>query len=416
MNLFIMKFIKPHKIMRNNMKSEHFVPLTQSELAMELETELPKEIRPRFRQFINLLSATLHNDFRNNLDELKEAYRPFDPDPDVPLRKPVKDPDDSLFMKRLDYLLEKANFKKVGEKELNHALTTQSLYSGSVDVNLSELDEWALYSRGLSSHTHKIKSWKTFFREQKLNFESYERLVLAIRFTEGYVARSEERRSAMDSDHIYIKYFRNVPLNDLEMVFPNTSYHMSVWDKFKVGVPTLGAAALTAVRILPLVLALIGGVAGASMGNLELAAVGGAIGALIGVAFRAYVHYKNARITYMQALTEGLYFKILDSNAGVFHRLLDSAEEEEVKEALLAFYFLQDAPLSASELDSKVEYWFEKRHIPFDFEVEDGLGKLKRLGLASEENGKWRVMELADAIVSLDKRWDEQFVPSRDMK
>ena len=397
------------------MESEHFVPLTKSELTNELESELPKEFQVRFHQFYNLLSATIHNDFRSHLEELKEAYRPFDPDPDVPLRTPVKNPDDSAFMKRLDYLLEKANFKKVGEKELEHALTTQSLYSGSVEVNFSELDEWALYSRGLSKRIHKIKSWKTLFRERTIEFDSYDRRVLAIRFTKGFVARSEARRNALDSDHIYIKYFRNVPKNDLEMVFPNIDYHMSLWDKVKVAVPTLGAAALTAVRVLPILLALIGGVAGASMGNLELAAVGGAIGALLGIAFRAYIHYKNARITYMQALTEGLYFKILDSNAGVFHRLLDSAEEEEVKEAVLAFYFLQDAPLSAPELDSKVEFWFEKRNIPFDFEVEDGLGKLSRLGLASENNGKWKAMELSDAIVHLDRRWDEQFVPDRDM-
>lgn len=397
------------------MEFEHFVPLTQSELAMELESELPKEIRPRFRQLVNLLSATLHNDFHKNLQELKQAYRPFDPDPDVPIRNPIKNPDDTAFMKRLDYLLKKANFKKVGKKELDHALTTQSLYSGSVSVNFSELDEWAIYSRGLSKKVHKIKSWKTLFRERKIEFDSFDRLVLAIRFTKGFIARSEERRNALDSDHIYIKYFRNVPKNDLEMVFPNTDYHMSMWDKVKVAVPTLGAAALTAVRILPILLAVIGGVAGASMGNLELAAVGGAIGALLGIAFRAYVHYKNARITYMQALTEGLYFKILDSNAGVFHRLLDSAEEEEVKEAVLAFYFLKDAPLSESELDSKVEFWFEKRNIPFDFEVEDGLGKLSRLGLASESNGKWKAMDLSSAIVHLDRRWDELFVPDRDM-
>jgi hypothetical protein len=199
------------------------------------------------------------------------------------------------------------------------------------------------------------------------------------------------------------------------MVFPNTQYHMSLWDKVKVAVPTLGAAVLAAGRVLPVILALAGGVAGATIGSLELAAIGGALGALIGIAFRAYINYKNARITYMQALTEGLYFKILDSNAGVFHRLLDAAEEEEVKEALLAFYFLKDAPLSEPQLDSKVEYWFEKRHMPFDFEVDDGVAKLSRMGLASEKDGKWHVKDLSQAIVHLDRMWDELFVPDRDM-
>jgi hypothetical protein len=398
------------------MQLEHFVPLTKAELVNELESELPKEIQPRFRQFANLLSSTIHNDFHTRLKELKESYRPFDPDPDVPLRNPVKNPDDSKFMKRLDYLLEKANFKKVGIEELEHALTTQSLYSGSVDVDLSELSSWAMYSRGRQKRVHTIRKWRFPRRTRKLEVESYERLVLAIRFTPNFVAYSEERRNALDSDHIYIKYFRNVPLNDLEMVFPNTKYHMSFVDKLKVAVPTLGAAALAAGRILPVIFAVFGGIAGASIGSLELAALGGALGALIGIAFRAFVHYKNARISYMQALTEGLYFKILDSNAGVFHRLLDAAEEEEVKEALLAYHFLRATPLNETELDDSVEAWFKKRNIPFDFEVDDGLAKLSRLGLAREDKGKWSVMDLKDAIIHLDEKWDALFNPATDLK
>jgi len=37
----------------------------------------------------------------------------------------------------------------------------------------------------------------------------------------------------------------------------------------------------------------------------------------------------------------------------VFHHLLDAAEEEEVKEAVLAYHFLRTAagPLTAAELD-----------------------------------------------------------------
>ena len=37
----------------------------------------------------------------------------------------------------------------------------------------------------------------------------------------------------------------------------------------------------------------------------------------------------------MKALSDNLYFKNLDNNAGVFHHLIDAAEEEEVKEAIV---------------------------------------------------------------------------------
>ena len=36
----------------------------------------------------------------------------------------------------------------------------------------------------------------------------------------------------------------------------------------------------------------------------------------------------------MKALSDNLYFKNLDNNAGVFHTLIDAAEEEDIKEAL----------------------------------------------------------------------------------
>tara|TARA_B110001469_G_C9327329_1_gene174897 strand:- start:313 stop:468 length:156 start_codon:yes stop_codon:yes gene_type:complete len=44
----------------------------------------------------------------------------------------------------------------------------------------------------------------------------------------------------------------------------------------------------------------------------------------------------------MKTLTDNLYFKNLDNNTGVFHRLIDAAEEEG-KEVILAYYFLLKA-------------------------------------------------------------------------
>ena len=66
--------------------------------------------------------------------------------------------------------------------------------------------------------------------------------------------------------------------------------------------------------------------------------------------------FKNRKIQFMKALSENLDFRDLDNDAGVFHYLLDAAEEEEVKEAVLAYYFLRTAarPLTAAELDRRI--------------------------------------------------------------
>jgi hypothetical protein len=62
----------------------------------------------------------------------------------------------------------------------------------------------------------------------------------------------------------------------------------------------------------------------------------------------------------MKALSENLYFKNFDNNAGVFHHLIDAAEEEEFKEAVLAYSFLltEDRDLTIAELDGAIENWF----------------------------------------------------------
>ena len=66
--------------------------------------------------------------------------------------------------------------------------------------------------------------------------------------------------------------------------------------------------------------------------------------------------FKNRKIQFRKALSENLYFRNLDNDAGVFHYLLDAAEEVEVKEAVLAYHFLRTAarPLTAKAVDRRV--------------------------------------------------------------
>ena len=75
----------------------------------------------------------------------------------------------------------------------------------------------------------------------------------------------------------------------------------------------------------------------------QLVALGAAWSAFGGYLVRQFTKFKNRKIQFMKALSENLYFRNLDNDAGVFHHLLDAAEEEEVKEAVLAYHFLRTA-------------------------------------------------------------------------
>ena len=114
----------------------------------------------------------------------------------------------------------------------------------------------------------------------------------------------------------------------------------------------------------------------------------------------------------MKTLSDNLYFKNLDNNMGVFYHLIDAAEEEEVKEAVLAYYFLLTANerLTKKELDRRIENWLaEKWNCQIDFEIGDAVNKLERLELIHNDAGYLRCLPLGDAKRQLDSIWDNFF-------
>src|SRR5947209_8169318 len=64
---------------------EHFIPIRTGELVDLLCAE--RDFKPRdrdlFRQFSRLVTATLHFEYHQRLNELKNSYAPFDPDRDT---------------------------------------------------------------------------------------------------------------------------------------------------------------------------------------------------------------------------------------------------------------------------------------------------------------------------------------------
>ena len=96
----------------------------------------------------------------------------------------------------------------------------------------------------------------------------------------------------------------------------------------------------------------------------------------------------------------------------MFHRLIDAAEEEESKEAILAYFHLLAAggPIAGRDLDHRVEAWFRgKWQCALDFDFEDAIRKLLRLGLAERDGAGYRAVGLDEAQRRLDRVWDEFF-------
>ena len=373
-----------------------------------------------FRQLSYMLDQIFHFEFHRVIEALKNAYADLDPDRDTRRPDIAHQPAAQSFVKLLDGLLEKANYERVTESDLQQALAESSLFKIRLHVEFADFSEVSLFARGVSSRRAELPTWFGL-GTKTVEFTNYDRVVLYIRIRDGY-QHSKDDFASCRAGATLLKLFRNVPKADLEMLFPNTRVRMRLLDKLLIGIPALVSGGIVLSTKLGASLVLLGSLLGywlgvsnqpAQLNQAGIMVLLAGLVALGGYLWKQFSNFKNRKLRFMQALTQNLYFKNLDNNAGVFHRLANDAEEEESKEAILAYYFLLTAErrLSKAELDRSIESWFEARwNQRVDFEIDDALAKLLALGLVQESEGRLAAVAIEDAIRLLDRRWDNYFV------
>lgn len=388
-----------------------FIPFRKADIVDMCLTDghLTAEQQEHFKTLAKRIEKHFHEEFHARQEQLKNLYAFHDPDADTRLLS-IGDKQPDQKTKLIDVLadlLNKANYEVIDRAALQAALEKESMFKIRLYVDLDEFDEVLLYCRGMSEREETVKSFFGLMKKQ-LRFINYERVMLYIRFKdapfkESAAADKTEARdlSTQRPGSIMLKLFQNVPQADVEMLFPNTQVGMRLIDKLLIGIPALVSGGIVLTTKLGATLVLLGSLAGYWLGTHDkqveldksaLIAIGAGVGAVVGYLWKQFSSYKNRKLRFTQALTQNLYFKLLDNNAGVFYRLINDAEESECKETLLAYYFLlsNGEALSAQALDKAIEQWFEDNwQCKLDFEVEDALQKLQRLSLASEVNGLW---------------------------
>ena len=122
--------------------------------------------------------------------------------------------------------------------------------------------------------------------------------------------------------------------------------------------------------------------------------------ALGGFVVQQWVKYQWKSLRYQSELTDNVYYRNINNNAGIFDYLIGAAEDQECKEAFLAYYFLHTAaaPLTADELEGRIEAWLRQTFgVEIDFAVNGALGKLEGLGLLRREKERLFVSPLDGA-------------------
>jgi Protein of unknown function (DUF3754) len=391
----------------------HDIPVPREQLygLLEKDQRLATGDHEKFKRFCVLLQSLYHHEFHATLEDMKSAYRLFNPDVDDALPLDVApDEMERVLLERIHHVMVKGNFQEITSEGLQEALAGEGLFPISLDVPFDDFAFYKLYFQGESTATEEVKSAIPFMT-RTVTFAVYDRVVLLVKFREAEHFANQKGKMPGRPGKIYLKYLKGVPKPDLEMVFPNPRPRMKLIHKLKIGVPVVAGLGITVHKLIiaPFVLGSAGNPIseGLSLGLVAtLAGLGGYV-------FKAYTNYRNTVQDFLAQVTTSLYFKNMVSNQGVFNTLVDDAEEEETKEAVLAYYFLlaSPEPMAGDELDRNVEAWLEERlGRPVDFELDDALGKLERHELLTkDDDGRYRVVDLDTALERVDRIWDNLF-------
>lgn len=410
-----------------SLEKSRFIPFSRDEVTRLLVEDLSsdKVNREKLIQLSDLLMHVYHFEFHKTLETLKTCYAPINPDTDTQAifeidQTEITAKETELF-ETLNHLLNKANFEKVTDTDIQHAMEEESLFNIKLDIDFDDFEQTLFFRRGESVRKETLVSLLGL-RKKEITFINYDRVVVIVKFKpQSYFDAKARKDLYFKPGSTIVKYFRNIPRSDLEMLFPNTEVRMKPIDKLMIGIPAIIGGFIMLITKLGTTLLLIGALIAFWLGfsdepvelnqaNLLVLGIGfGTLGAFL---WKQFSNFKNRKIRFMKTLADNLYFKNLDNNMGVFHRLIDAAEEEECKEAMLAYYFLllSNKPLSATALDQLIEQWFEDRlNHTIDFEVDDALQKLLTLGLVETSQAQYQAIALDEALQKLDVIWDGYF-------
>ncbi len=434
-------------------KLETFIPFRRRELIKLClnDQQLDVETAQKFTDFCEILAAFYHFRAHALLERLKENYAPFNPDAELRQTDPLS----TIQLKQLtnqlseDFssLLEKANYRPLSQQDLEQSFEAVSLIPLRTKVDFSDFDQILFYSRGAGE---KRVSIKRFLQKKDLLVANFERVAVLLKFRD--LSHFEAKQQQLDElgfvpGKTYLYLYKNIPRNDLELLFPNVEVSMSWKDRLLLVVPAVGAAIPLALKVLPslgLLLAAVllftmgpeiterfGFKADSSTNIYPLLAAVLSIGATLGgFAVRQYTKYKSKRLKFLKTVTDTLFFKNLVSNEGVLYSLTDAAEEELCKEVILVYYHLLTAssPLDRNQLDQNIEAWMQTRFgARIDFDIEKTLYSLAELQaemskgdtralLTQHADGQLQVLPLDAAKQLIDHIWDHAFTYASELK
>lgn len=410
--------------MKKDQFDTHYIPFSKNEIIKMVLADAKDNIDvKKLEKISKMMSSIYHFEFLETLEMLKKYYEPFDPDS---LNQDIKLDDQALkvlegnFISKLDFASQRANYKKTDKEEIIKAMEAEGAFPISMEVNFENYEYFYMYSLGKTKETFKRKS---LFVNEEFVSDVYGNVIFifkpkskksSLNFLKKFISKFKPTNkflnATMSDDKIYVKQLRKVPSADMEILFPDAKPIMKLEDKLKISIPMISGIGLLIWKFVvnPFILGNKDSLQTGSTAVLTAIAV-----ALYGYAQKTLNKYKIKVLDITNDINSHLYFKSLVSNKHVFTSLIDFAEEEEFKEAILGYYFLlkSENGLNEKDLDKTVEGWFKSQfNVTLDFEVSDSLKKLLKLNLVTQDKDIFKPIDLDSAIKQLNDIWNNSFI------
>ena len=249
---------------------------------------------------------------------------------------------------------------------------------------------------------------RALFSRSPLQEPAFREIVVVFRMLETasknpFSRFQRKNAEAPQPRRLQIKVFRDIPLADSEIVFPENTPRMRTLDAVLLTVTAIAAA--------PAVIRAISG--------------GGSASLVAAVVLCIYVskvvgQYLRARSMRLARMTKELYHKTRDNDLGVLQYLVDASEEQDFKEIALIYGILlaEGRALTESEADQHIETFLHQRFsgLDVDFEVDDAIRKAvdgnRSLNLlevieGSDGQKRYRARPPEQVFESLQTTWRE---------
>jgi hypothetical protein len=289
-----------------------------------------------------------------------------------------------------------ANYQEMAREQIVACTEFQANRNITVKASFSDYADLRIFYRGVRHESRSYRAWHSVWRGKEETVHVFARLALLVRL------RTREPGS------VFLKLFKNVVAEDLEMLLPYVRIRMKLFDRLKIGTSVVGSLATaswkawTAAVLSPWVLAAVGaGFAGACVNGVT--------------------NFVASKTRYIQKLTSSLYFQNLANNQSMIAHVIDSAECEQCKELLLAYFLLyveRDRDFNREQLDRRAEQWLSQHFgVAVDFDISRVVQTLLDKELVAEVchprptaaagGAVLKVYDLPSALHRLDEAWEE---------